>query len=229
MRIEAAIAARTSFRLGEIEVRFAGPVAVVSGPPGGDTAPVEVSLEGLREFVRADDHGRYRPLPGARTLPHGWEVRCASAGELRTAIDEVYPLALQHISQHERGDLRVVALDDVLQRQSGRYALAAGLSGKGREAACRALCSRCVRTPSWQEGTLPEEAIPCPEACSVLIALCREAALWESSPPAPSPANPTLPFAQFEAPGNEVREAYLAAHFAAPPPGPVQHRPARRR
>ncbi len=55
--------------------------------------------------------------------------------------------------------------------------------------------------------------IPCPEPCSVLVSLCREAALWQREPPSPAQADPNVAFAAFDAPGNEIREAYLAARY----------------
>lgn len=216
MNIEAAIAARNEFRIGEVAIRFEGPLGIISGPRMGSTGPARVASDDLRELVRTDDHGRYRPLPGARTLPGGWEVRCHSADELLDAIDAIYPLALRHIGQHERGELRVIPLDEVLRRQSGRYAVAASLGVEGRKAACNTLCGRCVRTPVWCEAALPPGGIPCPEPCSVLVSLCREAAVWETSPPAPSAPVAGLPFARFDIPGNEVRETYLAERAGAP-------------
>jgi hypothetical protein len=35
--------------------------------------------EELRNVVRFDDLGRYRPLSGAKSLPGGWRVRCPVA------------------------------------------------------------------------------------------------------------------------------------------------------
>ncbi len=215
MNIEAAIAARRDFKLGQIEVRFDGTVAVVSGPRGDEEGVAEVALDALREWVRQDGGGRYRPLPGARTMRRGWQVRCRNDEELLAAIDAIYPLARQHIEQHERVELRVVPLDEVLGRQSGRYAVAASLGPQGREAAAQALCGLCVKTPVWRSGSVAEWTIPCPEPCSVLVALCREAALWEKAPPDPAPVDAGLPFARFDLPGNQVREAYLAARFGA--------------
>lgn len=215
MRIEAAIAARRDFMLGEIEVRFDGAGAVVSGPRGDEAGVADVAPDALREWVRQDHRGRYRPLPGARTMRRGWQVRCRDDGELLAALDAIYPLARQHIEQHERGELRVVPLDEVLGRQTGRYAVAAQLGPQGREAAARVLCGLCVKTPVWRSGSVTEWAIPCPEPCSVLVALCREAALWEKAPPDSAPMDGSLPFARFELPGNQVRESYLAARFGA--------------
>jgi hypothetical protein len=104
----------------------------------------------------------------------------------------------------------VAGLDEALARQSGRYAAARELSAAGREAATRALCKRCVKAPVWHGATASPDTIPCPEPCSVLVSLCREAALWERATPEATGVDPSVAFADFEQPGNEVRESYLA-------------------
>jgi hypothetical protein len=43
----------------------------------------------------------------------------------------------------------------------------------------------------------------------VLVAFCREALLWQQERPAPTEPDPTIPWAAFEEPGNELRERYL--------------------
>ena len=183
----------------------------LSGPPSGaaprDLAP---TLEALRERVRFDDHGRYRPLSGARTMPRDWRV---SLPERLTeaAMEVIYPQALLHQEQAARGALRIATFDDVAARQQGRYRVAGALDAAGRARAREALCGRCLRTPLWAGVAAPVSAIPCPEPCSVLIALCREVALWRREPPPSTAIDPQAPFADFAAPGNEIREAYLAS------------------
>ena len=101
-----------------------------------------------------------------------------------------------------------------MARQRGRYRVAGELDAEGRERARDVLCGRCERTPAWAGEAASQEAIPCPEPCSVMVALCREAALWQREPPAPTSADATVAFADFAAPGNEIREAYLAGTLA---------------
>jgi sirohydrochlorin cobaltochelatase len=207
------IAGQGAFRLGGLDIAFEGGAAVVSGPAGvGEATEVEGSRACLREWTRSDGAGRYRPLAGARTMRRGWRARCLAA-ELPALLDEVYPLALRHREQLAMGTLRVVSIEDVLARQTGRYAVAAGLDDDGRRAASEALCSRCVKTPVWRGDTPDDGTVPCPEPCSVLVSLCREAALWQRERPATSDADLGIAFAAFDEPGNEVREAYLAARY----------------
>ena len=80
------------------------------------------------------------------------------------------------------------------------------------------VCARCVKSPLWRPTTGPltegtSLPLPCPEPCSVVVSLCREAALWEEGPPAFAAENLTVAWAAFDQPGNEIREAYLRAHF----------------
>ena len=211
-RATAAIAARRDFTLGEARVAFRDGRAELRGPRAGtDAVALAPTVEALRERVRFDDRGRYRPLSGARTLPGGWRVSLPE--ELAAAaIEAVYPQALLHREQAARGTLRIATFADVIARQRGRYRVAGELGGEGRERARDALCGQCVRTPAWAGEGAPDDddAIPCPEPCSVLVALCREAALWEREPPEPVRPDPAVAFADFAAAGNEIREAYLA-------------------
>jgi hypothetical protein len=195
--------------LGELEIT-ATSVAVP-----GTAAPGIISPDDLFEHTRTDDAGRYRPLTGARTLPRGWLVPLGNGFSTEEAIETVYPLALTHMRQHARGALRIALLDDVLARQSGRYEPVAALSAAGRRLATKTLCGRCVRIPVWDGRPAKDDEIPCPEACSVLVALCREAVFWEASPPPTAPVDDSLPWAAFEVPGNEIREHYLQ-EMAAP-------------
>lgn len=197
--------------IGELTIRASGRTAIIEGPDGHSAPIIDYEQSVLREMVRFDQQGRYRPLPGARTLKRGWRVRC-DVGEVEEAIETIYPLALVHRREWERGALRIVSLDEVFARQQGRYRVAAELDVAGRERAREVLCGRCVKTPVWsgtgESGQSPIW-IPCPEPCSVLLSLCREAALWEKGPPAATAVDRTVAFAAFEEPGNEIREAYL--------------------
>ncbi|MGE3073234.1 MAG: DR2241 family protein [Dehalococcoidia bacterium] len=179
------------------------------GVPGADTLEVGGNRKALFAHIRADDLGRYRPLSGARTLPTGWRVRLGPELSAEDAVETVYPLALIHQRQLAERALRVVGLDEVLLRQSGRYESSSALSPQGREQAVATICGECVRRPVWDWAPCGDGDIPCPEPCSVLVAFCREAALWEADPPSRSPVSTAIAWAAFEEPGNELRERYL--------------------
>jgi sirohydrochlorin cobaltochelatase len=199
---------------GEGELRIHGPegAEIVLGP-GKTTHELVADEDALLSAVRFDSAGRYRPLPGARSLPGGWQVQCGPELPLASAVEAVYPLAATHRRLFEEGRLTVVSLEDVLARQSGRYAIAAALPYDARETAADVLCGRCVKSPAWRGAGCGTAGIPCPEPCSVLVALCREAALWEAAPPEPAIEDDSRPWAAFDQPGNEVREEYIRLRF----------------
>ena len=179
------------------------------GVPGLCEPTVIETLDDVAEFVRTEDGGRYRPLSGARTLPRAWRYAARSAAERAAVIDAVYPLAPVHAQQLAAGTLRLVSLDEVLKRQSGRYESTSALSPGGRTRSSELVCGECVRTPVWRGDSCDSAGIPCPEPCSVLVAFCREAALWERETPEPAAPDPAVAWAAFEEPGNELRERYL--------------------
>jgi len=202
--------------LGEVTLTSAcdGSYVSVAGPSGGEPFRFEATSEQLREWVRPDARGRYRPLPGARTMRHGWEATVR--GESLAAVaGAIYPLAEEHRAEARKGTLRIVPLARVLERQTGRYRRAADLDSEGREAASRVLCGQCVKQPLWGGDQWDGEVIPCPEPCSVLVSLCREAATWQTEPPASHAPDPDVAYAAFDEPGNELREAYLRTRYGA--------------
>lgn len=204
-----------TFQLGELTIVRDGEAAVIRGPGRGD-ARIPPDPDAVRDFVSQDASGRYRPLASARSLPHGWQVTCETSSDLAAVVDAIYPLALAHVEQWRAGSLRVIPLADTLSRQTARYAVSNELTPAGRDATAESLCGRCVKQPLWRRPSdpppidAPLQTIPCPEPCSVLVSLCREAALWEKTMPPATPIDPTVSFADFEASGNEVREDCLA-------------------
>jgi len=153
-------------------------------------------------------------------MPSGWRVECDEQFRSQNVIAVVYPQFQEHIAQQLDGTLRIVPLEDVLQRQSGRYAVAKDLPIVSRDVATDTLCGRCVKTPVWRTNTLRstgESVLPCPEPCSVLVSLCREAVLWERDLPPSVAPDDSAPWAAFDTPGNEVREQYLRTRFANTP------------
>lgn len=197
-------------QLGELTILCEAGACGLRGP-GAPRETLPPDEDSLRRRVRLDAGGRYRPLSGARTIPGGWQVETGAALPLERAIETVYPLALTHMRLHAEGELRIVTLDEVLSRQTGRYEASAKLPPECRSLAIGLLCGQCVRVPEWNGESCGPAEIPCPEPCSVLVSLCREAALWEDEPPESSPADPGVAFAAFDEPGNELREAYLSA------------------
>jgi hypothetical protein len=200
-------------QLGQLQLLVGLDEAVIVGP-GPDPRACELAgdPEAVRQHVRLDDEGRYRPLSGLRNLRSNWHARFTTLESFGAAVDAIYPLGQRHAALHAEGRLTVTTLDELFARQEGRYAVAADLSARGRELALGILCGSCVRVPLWTGAQVVSEGgIPCPEPCSLLLALCREAALWEREPPAITANDAQVPLGAFETPGNPIRETYIRA------------------
>lgn len=200
--------------IGELEIRE-GREGIWVGVPGEPARTVESSADSVASFVRHGDDGRYRPLSGARSLPARWKVQATADFPVEAAVEAVYPLAAIHQRQFAAGELAIVRLDEVLERQSGRYESTSLLSSQNRALATATLCGECVRIPVWDGAGCTAEQIPCPEPCSVMVALCREAAVWQVETPPSATPDPSIAFAAFDQPGNELRERYLSAMINA--------------
>jgi len=213
--LETRLRAGEPVTLGEVTVLLERTGAEIHGPSaGGEPTEVGGGIEALREWVRFDDRGSHRPLSGARTLRHDWLFRCA-APALPAALDVIYPLATLHREMASAGRLRIVSLDEVLARQTRAGSGARAAPPAVQSALVRSVCAICVRSPAWYART-EERApvvgeIPCPEPCSVSIALCRAALAWEANSPPSNSSDPSVPFAEFENPRNALRAAYLQA------------------
>ena len=195
--------------LGELLVRRVGTDYEILGPGVQDNAvDAPGDPEALRTWIRSDSRGRYRPLCGATGMRTNWTWSHRALPVLLDALNAVYPLAWRHRCLHQQGALRVTAAADALQRQSGKYERAGELDGDSLAAAVSSLCDGCIRTPVWHAEEVGPE-VPCPEPCSVFVALAREAAAWATDPVTPTADDPEAPFAAFDRPGNAIRNAYL--------------------
>ncbi len=192
-------------RLGELCLVVRDKCIRVTGPgDSSQSAPSEP--EAFRRYIRFDQRGRYRALSGAIGLRRDWFVDCASMVEAADLIEIVYPLALRHCAQQREGRLRVVDAGTVLNRQTSRYAEAGALGREDCDQAVEALCDLCVRQPCW--AGVEGEGIPCPEPCSVFVALAQGVAEWGEADRT-APMDPDAGFADFDLPGNEVRCRFL--------------------
>ena len=153
------------------------------------------------EIARYDDAGNYRPLKTAPNLRVGWRLEVAGLGELRRALDFLYPGRLGMLAAGQANRLTTTALRDTLNRQSGMYRVAAKITDEQIDDVVGSFCKSdggCLRTILWKRDThgaipstkLPrakfepshdqtgrgENAIPllCQEACNLLVAQCRK-------------------------------------------------------
>ena len=204
-----------SFAIGQLTLVHGGGRDVMLGPDSSlDSREAPVALEQFRQFIRHTEVGAYRPLSGSKDVRTGWRLTLPDRGALVRYLELVYPLALTHVLQAEAGTLEVTPVVATLCRQTGDYAKARTLPAAARAACGRVLCRGCIRTPLWLEGYdtgaergLP--SVPCPEACSVYIALAEEAAHWGPTPPHEEPEHRDIGWAEFHRDGNRVRNALI--------------------
>lgn len=118
------------------------------------------------EIARFDDAGKYRALKTAPNLRHGWELRVASVGELRGALDHFYPGRLAVLFAHLAGRLQTTPLRATLNRQSGMYRAASRVSDEEIDRIVFRVCrtdAGCLRSILWKRdvaGAIPSLKLP---------------------------------------------------------------------
>ncbi len=145
-------------------------------------------LRAVRELVRHDDRGRYRPLAGAPDLPTGWRCGSLSGDEVVQLIEWIYPATIANWSRERRGRLDVSHWRETAARQTGMYELVSELDQSAIERATAACCTDggCLKRRVWEFDADRELLVdagdgvfPCREPCSFLIAAAREWAVLE--------------------------------------------------
>jgi hypothetical protein len=169
-----------------------------------------------REIAQTTAAGEHRPLKTAPNLRRGWTLEPLDARGLWTALDYLYPACALHWHAGRLGTLRVSPWEDTAGRQSGIYSSVRLLPGAAVRDAVRACCDDtvCLRRVAWADAgprpddlPEPEALVPCPEACSMFIALARKVLILERSPRAEVPGFGPLGAAEAE----QVREIVAAA------------------
>lgn len=147
-----------------------------------------------RKIALFDADGRYRPLKSAPTLIRGWVLRLRGVGEVREAIEGLYPGALGNWAGWVKGACRPTALRDTLNRQSGMYRVTARATDDEADSTVRSFCHPgCAKRILWGRtaeepiSELPSVKVPpphalasgeipllCSEACCLLVAELRE-------------------------------------------------------
>lgn len=174
----------------------------------------------LRDHVRHDDRGRYRPLSGAQTLPTGWVLAGVDGEAFVRAVEFVYPDSVARWHRERRGRLSTTPFEDTVDRQTGFYADLDDLDSSALEAVADAVCGDCVRDRQWSTGEETErggegdtaegdEPIPCAEACPFFLSAAH--AFRDVDPEAAADVDPTVPPGDLEAPGNRYRVRFAEA------------------
>ena len=149
--------------------------------------------EMAREIARYDDEGKYRPLKSAPNLKHGWELDLEGIGQLRAALDFLYPAATGAWLWHREGRLVPVDFRRTAGRQSGMYEIVKGISNFQADTLAGEFCNsgKCLKIILWKlDADTPITALPaekfevptgerqalpllCPEACNLFVAAAR--------------------------------------------------------
>lgn len=149
-----------------------------------------------REISTWAEDGHYRFTKGELSLKTGWIFLLDSAEDLRRTLDFFYPAAVGLWVARENGTLEVENLRDKLNRQTGMYKFARGISDQGAQQLVRETCGPgncCVKQILWKldEGTpledseasryegvidpeVPSIPLVCREACNHFVAECRK-------------------------------------------------------
>lgn len=140
-----------------------------------------VTPEGLRDRVRLDERGEYRPVHTLRNLPRGWRG-VFDRQDLPRAIHMLYPAVVEESFACSAHALHTTPWATTARRQTGIYAKVAGAPAPLVAATSREVCGGCLKTRLWAGDRLDQTffegvpgAIPCPEACTLLVAEVREA------------------------------------------------------
>lgn len=176
----------------------------------------------VRDHVRFDDAGRFRPLSGANTLPTGWICTGLDSAAIIHAITGVYPVSITNWARETTGHLDVTHFRDTADRQTGRYADVGDVSSTTLAAAVRSICGTCTRRRQWDATTeTPIDAprgdspIPCREPCHFFIAGLHELR-QPPDPDTPRQSSNDAMVAAFEHPENPYRARFRQAESPAP-------------
>jgi sirohydrochlorin cobaltochelatase len=176
--------ANNTARVGEVIVRPAeGMFEIRHALDEGranDSLTTLVTPEGLRDQVRLDEKGEFRPVHTLRNLPRGWRA-VLSEGDLRRAVHLLYPAVIEESYAHHHHALRCTPWNATARRQTGIYAKVQKASSVQVEHVARDVCGGCLKTRLWAGEPLHQTffsgvpgAIPCAEACTLLVAELRE-------------------------------------------------------
>jgi hypothetical protein len=134
----------------------------------------------LREWIKTDATGAFRPVRGLKNLRPGWRMGPLSIAELVDLLHLIYPGCVADWVWQQRGKLPVTEFAETATRQTGMYRITQLLQPTQLDELTRDVCDTvCVRRRLWQpvrEAQTTGKALPvlCPEACNFLVGKARE-------------------------------------------------------
>ncbi len=174
------------WKIGEVVIRAgekSGYELLHAGDLGGDSAALHrlSSLEDLRELIRVDCDGNFRPLRAAPNLRAGWLFSAPDAGCLHLALDYLYPAELANWMMWKRHELPTTPWLETAERQTGRFRIVREIDDASAQELVADVCQKnCLKKRLWspvvQDIAALAQEIPllCPEACNYLVGRARE-------------------------------------------------------
>ena len=139
------------------------------------------SPEDLRELIRLDREGNFRPLRAASNLRRGWLLHAPDPRSLQLAFDYLYPAELANWTLWRQGDLLTTPWRETAERQSGRFRVVREMDDAAVLDLVAKVCQpECLKRPLWSPASHALHAesneipLPCPEACNFLVGKARE-------------------------------------------------------
>ena len=137
--------------------------------------------EDLRELIRVDREGNFRPLRAAPNLRGGWLLHAPDLSSLQLALAYLYPAELANWTLWRQGSLPVTPWRETADRQTGRFRIVREIDEAGIQELVAHVCQPgCLKRRLWPPATQPVDAPPheiplvCPEACNFLVGKARE-------------------------------------------------------
>ena len=139
------------------------------------------SLANVRELIRLDAGGAFRPLRAAPTLRRGWRYRAAGVEGIRRALDYFYPAEIANWKLWKRGELPITPWPETAERQTGRFRIVRELDEAAVKELVAEVCEKgCLKKRLWEpvaqdvSASTNEMPLLCPEACNYLVGQARE-------------------------------------------------------
>ena len=135
----------------------------------------------IREVMRLDRDGEFRPLRAAPTLCNGWRYQATGVEEVQLVLNYLYPAGVANASLWQQHLLTPTPWMETAQRQTGRFRIVRELDEATLHAMVAETCDHgCLKRRLWspaeQDVTVALGEIPllCPEACNFLVGKARE-------------------------------------------------------
>ena len=139
------------------------------------------SLEDVRELIRLDPAGNFRPLRAAPNLRQGWLLHAPDLSSLQLALEYLYPAELANWTLWRHGTLVPAPWRETAERQTGRFRIVREIDDAALLQLTAGLCQTgCMKRRLWRPADqgintgFPEIPLICPEACNYFVGQARE-------------------------------------------------------